>query len=53
LLAKSGSFALEEAKAETNKSKEYGTEIPSRNDDELMAIISKELKRSPLKAAAA
>lgn len=53
IAGKVGSYALEEAKAATNRSKEYGAEMPSKSDNELMAIISKELTRSPLKAGAA
>lgn len=53
IAGKVGSYALEEAKAATNRSKEYNAEMPSKSDDELLAIISKELTRSPLKSGAA
>jgi hypothetical protein len=53
LAKKAGSAVIDEAKAASDRTKEYKAEMPSKNDDELAQIISKDMKRSPLRAGAA
>lgn len=53
LVLKTGSYALKEAKAASERSAQYDEEMPCKNDDELIRIIKKEKSSSPLKASAA
>jgi hypothetical protein len=53
LAKKAGNAALDEAKAANDRTKVYKAEMPNKSDDELVQIISKDMKRSPLKASAA
>lgn len=53
-LAKSvGNAALEEGKASLKRSQQYKAEMSDKSDDELIIIIKRESKSSPLKSAAA
>lgn len=53
LAKKAGNAALDEAKAAKERTEGYKAEMPSKSDKELVQIISKNMKNSPLKAGAA
>lgn len=53
LALKTGSYALKEARAASERSVQYSEEMPEKNDHELISIIKKEHTSSPLKASAA
>lgn len=53
LALKAGAFAVKEAKAAGDRSREYKELMPTLSDDELLAIVKKERSSSVLKAGAA
>lgn len=53
LAKKAGAYAVQEAKAAGDRSREYKEMMPTLSDNELLAIVKKERSSSPLKAGAA
>ncbi len=53
LAMKAGSFALEEAKKSSERSREYAEEMPNKTDSQLVSIVKNERSSSPIKAGAA
>ncbi|MDF9753451.1 hypothetical protein [Pseudomonas hunanensis] len=53
LAKKAGAYAVQEAKAAGDRSREYKEMMPTLSDSELLRIVKNERNSSPLKAGAA